>query len=41
MEGKGEIEQQFDKEKPSYHCLIIDPSMINREDGVIHPFIIY
>ena len=36
MEGKGEVQQPFDKEeKPSHHCLIIDPSMIIREDGIV------
>lgn len=35
MEGKGEREQQINKEeKPSHHCLVIDPSVTDREDGV-------
>lgn len=34
MEGKGEGEQQINEEKPSHHCLMIDPSVIDREDGV-------
>lgn len=42
QKGRGEVEQQIDKEeKPSHHCLITDPSVIDGEDGSIHPFSIY
>lgn len=42
MEGKGQVEQQTDKgETPSHWFSIIDPSVIDEEDGVIHPFSIH